>query len=192
MARPAATVHTFRLIDRSCIRYDLPERSPLLEVRLLGFLRGDAYVNPLHDLLYALSRTSLPHVPGYRGGRIGTVTFDARGITVQEGKEPAPLFAYDTLVQLHLDYQTLPGPGSPYARNRVNPYYLHLYLSEPERVLEFDVAASRKSVTRLLQFLYDHRVRFREFRDGLRSYLLETDIRYQQVQELKARYGLDW
>ena len=55
-----------------------------------------------------------------------------------------------------------------------------------------DLNATDYQCRQLFKMLYAQRVRFQEYHLGSRSFLLNTDIPYQRVQELKAEYGIEW
>lgn len=46
-------------------------------------------------------------------------------------------------------------------------------------------------VIKLLKFLYQKKVKFKEYRDGQRTFLLKQPG-YKKVQELKRQYNLEW
>ncbi|MGB3799497.1 MAG: hypothetical protein WA952_06745 [Lewinella sp.] len=167
-----------------------PVRYPLFEVRWWPFLRGDAYVNPFHDLLYALSRTPLTT---QRPGKLpkGSVRFTADSLIVQAGREEATVYRYDQLLAFKLDYQVLlNGPQRDYASNSVS--YFTCYVRTEEMDHRTQLVVSQSGYLRFLEDLYRLRVPFREFTNGIRSFKTSTNVPYRRIQELKKKYGIQW
>lgn len=166
----------------------LPDRNPLGEVRWWGFLRGDAYANPFHDLLYAVSRRA-------GGGGSNTepakrsATFTATALTLTAADGTSATLPYAELDTLKLNYTGYLSDGG----FQVGAYYTRLeYRPVAGRLQHLNLRMSQPQCRLLIGFLYDHRVSFREYVDGQRSYRLGTNISYDRIQELKAKYGIEW
>lgn len=182
----------FQEIPASRSAVALPVRNPLAEVRWLAFLRGDAYVNLFQDLLYAVARPHGRQPPPEAPARL-RVEFTETGITVTQPEGEPVHHPYEEVPSFRLDYTTLaqeqlvfPGDAQP---------GFHAILRLSSGVLprwEYQLAMSRRQFLRVVDFLYARRVTFREFYGGTRSFRLVTNISYKRVQELKARYGIEW
>ena len=182
--------HTFPEIDITRQFPAAPERYPLLEVRWWGFLRGDAYVNPFHDLLHALSRTTHPAV-ARRGGKTRSVSFEQQQLVVHSPGGRKERIPYHTLAELKLFYQQMmAGAGS--AGRYMAGYYLTLELKEASGYRSIHLGVGYSQYLDLLTFLYGHRVIFREYMNGLRSYLADNHVPYRKVQEIKQKHGVPW
>ena len=83
-----------------------PDRNPLTEVRWWGFLTGDAYANPFHDLLYAVSRSATAGPGAAVGKRTAEFTADRLILTGGDGTTVTYLYAELELLKLnHTGFQ---------------------------------------------------------------------------------------
>ncbi len=180
----------FQEIDLQDYYRPSPARNPFLEVRWWAFLRGDAYVNPFHDLLYALSRRSQPSLSG--GGRkLRSVTFLADRLRIGSPRGQTEEITYADAFDVSLFYHGLYDGMESGQPHRMG-YYLTLKVKMAQRDVRIHVKASQGNYLRLLDFLYEQRVQFREFMDGSRSFRANSHIPYRQVQEIKKKYGVRW
>ena len=178
------TLNEYRHTDYSLA----PVRNPLDEVRWWRYLGGRAYVNPLHDLLYALSRNTSSAEKRRDPGR-RQVTFGDSSISIVEVDGAESSYLYQNLGQIKLDYTCFYDSGDPMVGGS---YFLRVSFVSWNQGYTIDLAAHRGQCKRLLQDLYAQRVRFQEYYMGSRSFLLNADIPYKRIQELKAEYGLKW
>ncbi|WP_238750770.1 hypothetical protein [Neolewinella maritima] len=163
-----------------------PQRNPLGEIRWWKFLGGAAYTNPLHDLLYALSRSSEPRPTRDRR----QLRFEDHGLAiVQAPPGETQTYTYAELTELHLDYTCFPRPDNHLAGGS---FFLRLSLCGSDIDTTIDLRSTHSQCQQVIKLLYARRVRFREYYMGSRSYLLEPNIPYQRVQQLKADYGIEW
>ena len=166
-------------------------RNPLREVRWWAFLRGDAYVNPFHDLLYALSRSSRKRGATERRfhTKLRSVRFHEDRLDIEWPSGRRHELPYAELSEFDLRYRDLyaeypaatVGPYTPLtlqAQAEGDPYKLHLYVA-------------RTTYLKLLNYLYEHRVPFREFYNGTRTFKMQG-LSYEEVQKVKATYGVRW
>ncbi|WP_116108757.1 hypothetical protein [Lewinella sp. IMCC34191] len=182
--------HSFPQIDRANLFRSVPVRNPLLEVRWWAFLRGDAYVNPFHDLLYALSRQSLTG-ESLGGGSHKRIRFTEDKIVLDTDRKAKTVIAYADLLTFQLDYQTLV-PGGPEAYSSNQSRYVTCYFRSEEKYHRVHFAVRQQAYVRLLDDLYRHRVVFRELVNGIRSFKTATYLPYRRIQELKKEFGIEW
>ena len=177
------TLNEYRHTDYSLA----PVRNPLGEVRWWRYLGGRAYVNPFHDLLYAMSRNPRPTPARTLSGR--QVTFAEQTLSVSPSSEYSRTYKYTELILLKLNYTCFKDPrtGSASVYN-----FLRLEYATDSSHDTVDLSIPEYQCKRLFKILYAQRVRFQEYYMGSRSFLLNTDIPYKRVQELKAEYGIDW
>ena len=175
-------------IDPSFAFRPVVVRNPLLEVRWLAFLRGDAYVNPLHDLLHALSRSPAATVDA-GADHLRQVRFLPERLEIigPDGKTVA--LTYQKLLDLRLNYNGFfsnqgAGAGS-YAS------FLEFTAETEEKVYSFNLKISGTDFRRMLAQLYDRRIPFRECHNGLRTFKLRH-LSYAQIQQVKKEYGIRW
>lgn len=167
---------------------ELPIRNPLAEVRWLAFLRGDAYVNPFHDLLHALSRKeAILSRAAQAGSRVVRFLPDRLLIIAPDDSETELRFA--DVLDLRLHYARAPESDPRFRLWSV--YYLKVTAKTETRDYRFNLTIPYGRYRRLLDDLYDHRVPFREFTDGLRTFKLKTPG-YGRIQQLKKQYGIRW
>ena len=167
-----------------------PVRNPWTEVRWWGFLIGDAYVNPFHDLLHALSRDARPSVARPRG-KLRTVSFQADQLLIEHPGGQEERFRYDEQSQLKLFYRPFVLPnGTP--AGKTAGYFLTLEYDDSGKVRSIHLRIGYRVYLSLLDFLYKNRVIFREYVDGSRSYRGETNVPYRKVQEIKQKHGVPW
>ena len=169
-----------------------PSRNPLAEVRWLAFLRGDAYANPFHDLVYAFSRSTAPKkeavaVAAATGRR--ELYFGTCDLTLKDESGSTRTFSYEDVGHLKLHYQ--PDYYTHYESPLLDTAVLVTFFADGKRV-ELRSRVARVEFIRLCKMLLEQRVPFREFHSHHRSFLLRTDHSYREVQEIKERYGIDW
>ena len=167
-----------------------PVRNPWQEVRWWGFLIGDAYVNPFHDLLHALSRDARPSVARGRG-KLRTVTFGEEQFIIRDAKGREEPYRYAELFNLKLFYHEL-HHQQPLAGRLSFGFFLTLEWDDSAKVRSIHLRIGYGQYRSLLDFLYRHHVVFREYLSGLRSYRAETNIPYGKVQEIKREHGVPW
>ncbi len=98
-------------------------------------------------------------------------------------------YRYENLGQLKCDYTCFYDPSNPMVGSA---YFLRVSFVSWNQGHTIDLAVHRGQCKRLFQDLYAQRVRFQEYYMGSRSFLLDTEIPYKRIQELKAEYGIDW
>lgn len=174
-------------IDLSAAFRPVVVRNPLLEVRWLAFLRGDAYVNPFHDLLHALSRSSTP-ATGAVPGHLRHVRFLPERLEIIGPDGAVVKLVYRELRELRLDYHGFfhygPSPGG-------GSSFVELTAETEEKVYRLKLRIRGPEYRRLLNQLYDLRIPFREYYYGLRTFKLQQ-LDYAQIQQFKQEYGIPW
>jgi hypothetical protein len=102
-------------------------------------------------------------------------------------------YEYADLEDLKLNFAfDFTQPGRDYL---AGPTYLRLLVltfTAGDRQRMFRLQCSETKFRKLIARLYNHRVRFREFHQGVRSFKLATNIPYRRVQQLKKEYGIEW
>ena len=156
-------------------------------VRWWSFLLGAAYTNPLHDLLHVHTLKPIEQLVNLLPGR-PKATFGTDGISVDKAVKNR-FFAYADISSLKLDYTCFYHPNSMVHDAK---FFLRMHLETPRDKVIMSLQILRPQCKKLFQSLYTYRVRFQEYYMGSRSFLLDTEIPYQRVQELKAEYGIDW
>ena len=167
-----------------------PVRTPWTEVRWWGFLVGDAYVNPFHDLLHALSRDARPSVARGRG-KLRSVTFAEDQFILRHPDGREERYRYVELFATKLIYQEL-HQHQPLTGRLSFGFFLTLEWDHSGKVHSIHLRIGYGQYRSLLDFLYHHRVVFREYLNGQRSYRAETNIPYGKVQEIKRKHGVPW
>ena len=71
-------------------------------------------------------------------------------------------------------------------------FFLRVFFVRQDEEVTIDLATHQRQCKQLFKELYRSRVNFQEYYMGSRSFLLDTEIPYKKVQELKAEYGIDW
>ena len=123
------------------------------------------------------------------GSRKRSATFTATALTLTAPDATTTTFPYAQLDTLKLNYTGYLGDGG----FQVGAYYTRLeYRPVAGRLQRLNLRMSQPQCRLLIGFLYDHRVSFREYVDGQRSYRLDTNISYDRIQELKEKYGIRW
>ncbi|WP_116127259.1 hypothetical protein [Lewinella sp. IMCC34183] len=182
----------FTEFDASRMVHFAPVRNPLLEVRLFGFLRGDAYVNPFHDLLYALSRSSRPEKTAEQEPGLRRVQFADTGLSVSFPNATERTYPYASLQTLILSYApTFTGEPAQFGF-QYGTYLMQLTFTAGDESFGLPLKTSRVRFVELLDFLYARRVKFREFTHDMRSFRMDVNLSYRQVQEFKAKYDVEW
>ena len=164
-----------------------PQRDPMEMVRWWSFLMGAAYTNPLHDLLHAHTLKPVEQVINLLPGR-PKATFGADGVSLHKMSKKR-FFPYTDITFLKLDYTCF------YHRNSMvhdSKYFLRMHLETSQDRVVMSLQILKPQCEKLLKSLYARRVRFQEYYMGSRSFLLNADIPYKRIQELKAEYGLKW
>jgi hypothetical protein len=167
-----------------------PPRNPLKEIRVGAFLRGDAYVNPFHDLLSAFSRSGPKRPAPPPKPFLRRVVFEEDGIrNIEETK--TDFTPYAEVDQLRLYFQgiftELEFAGGQYITS------LRVGYGGPDTPRrELEVKSSSQRARALCKFLLDRKVSFKEFYNGSRSFLLDTNLNYRRIQRIKREYGIEW
>ncbi|WP_104417749.1 hypothetical protein [Neolewinella xylanilytica] len=182
--------HTFPEIDLQDYFRAAPARNAFWEVRWWAFLRGDAYVNPFHDLLYAFSRKTSQNLVN-RSRPMRKVTFTPDRLCIRSIAGDTREFPYRELSVFELRWNQV-FPAGPDSYSSAPGNYLLLVARSEGEEFRIPVACTGTSLSRLLRELYDQRVPLREFVNGMRSFRLATDIPYQRIQALKETYGISW
>ena len=163
-------------------------RNPLLEVRWLAFLRGDAYVNPFHDLLHALSRSpagAVEAVPDH----LRRVRFLPERLEIIGPDGNTLALVYEELLDLRLNYNGFFSEQGVGYGNYAS--FLECTAETEEKVYSLKLKISATDHRRMLTQLYDRRIPFREYHNGLRTFKLRH-LSYAEIQQVKKEYGIRW
>ena len=163
-------------------------RNPLAEVRWWGFLAGDAYANPFHDLLYVFSRSDAPaeKAPTVRSAR--TVTFSASALTVTGTDDRRRTYDYSSLAYLKIDY-TCMSQGS---MSEGMYFFTRLEFGTLEGKKRIELKMTGRGMLAICNLLLHNQVAFKEYYNGMRSFLQETNFSYDEIQVLKRKHGIEW
>ena len=145
-----------------------------------AFLLGSATVNPLRDLVdrlvYRLERPAR-----LTPAHANRLDFRPDFLLLMAGEEEEVVFAYDDMSGLQFHTKS---SADMIATCTVRFVY-------PTGAQEFQTTYANRELHKVLVFLLEQRVPFREFQDGSRVHLGEGKS-YAQIQELKKTYGIVW
>lgn len=165
-----------------------PVRNPLAEVRWWGFLTGDAYANPFHDLLYAFSRSAAPAEKGPDKKLGRSVSFSDDGLTVTDTDQRQRTHKYASLTYLKLDHtDTIEG-----SLTQQMAYFTRLKFGTLQGKQRIELRMSERSMLALCDRLLRLGVPFKEYLNGMRSFRQKVNYTYDEIQLLKRDHGIEW
>ena len=134
------------------------------------------------------------HRKNYRKTQIiGKLILTADKITLIHG-ENKKLFEINKLSDLKIIYVGYDGMtiGRYVDTGDFNKISFNYLGTQYETQFDLDSKDRIDDLKILFQEWYDNRINFKEFYKGQRSYLFKVNFEYNEIQELKEKYKIDW